>query len=96
LECCESDNNNDDDDENEGGGGEDQHVTKGGAAASGELTPFCGKWATADGYNMRAFEQTENVWPINHPLPLPMWSEKIKPTLNFEKVSSVYTFAYLN
>lgn len=41
-----------------------------------------------DTYNLDAFDQCEGAWPIGHPLPLPLWSHRIKAPLIVEKVSS--------
>jgi hypothetical protein len=86
IDCCNNNNQVDHDDDDD-----DDDVTKaeirkcGGAV--GELDQQRQtKWASVDGYNLQAFDQTENVWPENHPLPLPMWSGKTKKTMTFEKV----------
>lgn len=45
------------------------------------------KWTTADGYHLTTFDQTERgTWPICQPLPLPLWNEKSKTPLIFDKV----------
>lgn len=44
------------------------------------------KWAELDGYNMAAFDQIEGAWPIDHPLPLPAWSNDIKDAVVIDKV----------
>lgn len=45
------------------------------------------KWATADGYNLTTFDQTESgMWAINQPLPLPLWAKQSKPALVIDKV----------
>lgn len=45
------------------------------------------KWATADGYNLTTFDQTEcSTWAINQPLPLPVWAKNSKPILAIDKV----------
>lgn len=31
-------------------------------------------------------KQVEGPWPIDHPLPLPTWSQKQKPALSFRSV----------
>lgn len=40
-----------------------------------------------DTYNLDAFDQCEGAWPIGHPLPLPMWSNRAKAPFIVEKVS---------
>uniref|UniRef100_A0A1A9WXJ6 Uncharacterized protein n=1 Tax=Glossina brevipalpis TaxID=37001 RepID=A0A1A9WXJ6_9MUSC len=48
-------------------------------------------WDSDDGYNLSAFSQTNGIWPIGHPLPLPDWIsyndvEKQKGILYFDSV----------
>lgn len=45
------------------------------------------KWATADGYDLTTFDQTEcGTWAIDQPLPLPLWAKDSKSALVVEKV----------
>lgn len=46
-----------------------------------------GKWAFEDSYNLASFDQTEGIWPIDHPLPLPAWSPRQKESVIINKVS---------
>lgn len=43
-------------------------------------------WAAEDSYNLTAFDQTNGIWPLEHPLPLPDWAPGTKESLNFENV----------
>lgn len=46
------------------------------------------KWTLdKDTYNSDAFDQCEGAWPIDHPLPLPLWSNNIKQPYIVENVS---------
>lgn len=45
------------------------------------------KWISSDdSYNLVNFQQIEGAWPINQPLPLPVWSSKEKEPLVVDKV----------
>lgn len=45
------------------------------------------KYTTENGYNMTAFDQTNNgSWAISKPLPLPVWNQESKPTLVIDKL----------
>lgn len=55
-----------------------------------EKLPLClssRKWITTDGYNLSTFNQTEGIWSLEHPLPLPTWANESKKPFNIEKVS---------
>lgn len=52
-----------------------------------ELSKSKSKWATADSYNLHAFEQVDGAWPIGHPLPLPKWTNHSKERLVIDKVT---------
>lgn len=55
------------------------------------------KWTIdEDTYNSDAFDQCEGAWPINHPLPLPLWSNAIKQPFVVESVSILFRFALLS
>lgn len=43
-------------------------------------------WSASDTYNLNAFDQTNGIWPLEHPLPLPDWSPEAKETLKFDNV----------
>uniref|UniRef100_A0A1I8P0V7 Uncharacterized protein n=1 Tax=Stomoxys calcitrans TaxID=35570 RepID=A0A1I8P0V7_STOCA len=48
-------------------------------------------WQGRDGYNFEAFNQTNGVWPLGHPLPLPDWAsaqddDSPKGILHFDSV----------
>lgn len=45
------------------------------------------KWITKNAYNLTAFEQEKGPWRNDHPLPMPVWSEKPKRALVVDKVS---------
>lgn len=34
----------------------------------------------------RTYDQQSGPWPEDHPLPLPLWSEKVKPVYNFKNI----------
>jgi hypothetical protein len=46
------------------------------------------KWITADGYNLKTFNQTEGRWSVEHPLPLPTWTKNSKQPFIIENVSN--------
>lgn len=59
-------------------------------SSEGSLPSGNNKWATADGYNLTTFDQTEcGTWAINQPLPLPLWAKTSKPALIIEKVRKI-------
>ncbi|XP_055373160.1 uncharacterized protein LOC129606706 [Condylostylus longicornis] len=43
-------------------------------------------WSAIDSYNITAFDQTNGIWPLEHPLPLPDWSSETRETLKFDNV----------
>lgn len=79
ISCCETDDegsstdSDDDDDEND-------HSSSFGSNK---------KWATADGYDLTTFDQTEcGTWAIDQPLPLPLWAKDSKSALVIDKVNN--------
>lgn len=74
--CCDTDDDTDSEDDDTGFGSDE--------SLSLETDQ---KWATADGYNLTTFDQTESgMWAINQPLPLPLWAKQSKPALVIDKV----------
>lgn len=65
--------------------GQSRCVADDGAAAELALVSST-RWAAADSYHLRAFDQQNGAWPIRHPLPLPCWSSDAKPRLVVDKV----------
>lgn len=56
--------------------------------ASGRTRGQATKWAYADSYNLKAFEQVKGNWPAGQPLPIPAWcnTEHAKQTLHVDSV----------
>lgn len=53
------------------------------------------KWVVDDDtYNLDAFDQCEGLWPLEKPLPLPMWSDDTKKPFVVENVS--FTFFHFS
>lgn len=79
--CCDSDDGESSDSEDE----DDDAFSSDGSLSLGK-----NKWATADGYNLTTFDQTEcGTWAINQPLPLPLWAKESKPALIIDKVRKI-------
>lgn len=81
VSCCDTD---DDSSATESEDDDDDKFSSSGSSLSSETDK---KWATADGYNLTTFDQTEcGTWAINQPLPLPLWAKESKPALIIDKV----------